>query len=226
MHGQRLPRQFSLGAEAAAERITDAIIYGDGLVALTGADMLLFWQFSSQGGHVAINSCQGGSLIVQLDRMRAKSGKGLQPRPGGHAEGAGKGISKGVALPDQAQTGCGRWPTWRSRGRSAWRCRAWLRRRTASPSLSRATRSPAASRRALCTLCPLHACPPGAYCSPPCLCSTNRAGCLLLHLSLLFALHTGNNEQVSGEIDSLSCEKQNAAAGLGGDGGHGDAGGR
>ena len=36
MHGQALPRSFLLGAEAAKERITDAAIYGDGLVALTG----------------------------------------------------------------------------------------------------------------------------------------------------------------------------------------------
>ena len=38
MHGQALPRQFSLGAEAAREGVTDAVIYGDGLVALTGGD--------------------------------------------------------------------------------------------------------------------------------------------------------------------------------------------
>ena len=37
MHGERLPRSFSLGAEAASEKIVDAIVYGDGLVALTGA---------------------------------------------------------------------------------------------------------------------------------------------------------------------------------------------
>ena len=37
MHGQRLPRAFSLGAEAASEKVVDAIVYGDGLVALTGA---------------------------------------------------------------------------------------------------------------------------------------------------------------------------------------------
>ena len=42
MHGQALPRSFSLGAEAAKERITDAAIYGDGLVALTGGAVLTF----------------------------------------------------------------------------------------------------------------------------------------------------------------------------------------
>ncbi len=36
MHGQKLPRSFSLGAEVARERVTDCVLYGDGLVALTG----------------------------------------------------------------------------------------------------------------------------------------------------------------------------------------------
>jgi hypothetical protein len=45
MHGQKLPRSFSLGAEAARERIVDCIVYGDGLVALTGAHRL--WTVSN-----------------------------------------------------------------------------------------------------------------------------------------------------------------------------------
>ncbi|KAK9907253.1 hypothetical protein WJX75_000093 [Coccomyxa subellipsoidea] len=45
MHGQKLPRSFSLGSEAAAERITDCVVYGDGLVALTGAHRL--WTVSN-----------------------------------------------------------------------------------------------------------------------------------------------------------------------------------
>ena len=36
MHGQQLAGQFSLGSEAAKEGVLDCIIYGDGLVALTG----------------------------------------------------------------------------------------------------------------------------------------------------------------------------------------------
>ncbi len=45
MHGQKLARSFSLGSEAAAERITDCVIYGDGLVALTGKHH--FWTVSN-----------------------------------------------------------------------------------------------------------------------------------------------------------------------------------
>ena len=37
MHGQQLAGQFSLGSEAAREGVLDCIIYGDGLVALTGS---------------------------------------------------------------------------------------------------------------------------------------------------------------------------------------------
>ena len=36
MHGQQLAGQFSLGSEAAKEGVLDCIMYGDGLVALTG----------------------------------------------------------------------------------------------------------------------------------------------------------------------------------------------
>lgn len=36
MHGQQLSGRFSLGSEAAKEGVIDCIIYGDGLVALTG----------------------------------------------------------------------------------------------------------------------------------------------------------------------------------------------
>ena len=36
MHGQQLAGQFSLGTEAAREGVLECIIYGDGLVALTG----------------------------------------------------------------------------------------------------------------------------------------------------------------------------------------------
>jgi len=36
MHGQQLSGQFSLGSEAARDGVIDCIIYGDGLVALTG----------------------------------------------------------------------------------------------------------------------------------------------------------------------------------------------
>ena len=36
MHGQQLLGQFSLGSEAAREGVVDCIIYGDGIVALTG----------------------------------------------------------------------------------------------------------------------------------------------------------------------------------------------
>lgn len=45
MHGQKLPRSFSLGAEVVAERVTDCVVYGDGLVALTGAHRL--WTVSN-----------------------------------------------------------------------------------------------------------------------------------------------------------------------------------
>ena len=37
MHGKKLPRQFSLGAEAAGEGITQCLVYGGGLVALTAS---------------------------------------------------------------------------------------------------------------------------------------------------------------------------------------------
>ncbi len=40
MHGQQLAGQFSLGSEAAKEGVLDCIIYGDGLVALTGTASL------------------------------------------------------------------------------------------------------------------------------------------------------------------------------------------
>ena len=42
MHGQQLSGQFSLGSEATKEGVIDCIIYGDGLVALTGQLHLKF----------------------------------------------------------------------------------------------------------------------------------------------------------------------------------------
>ena len=42
MHGQQLSGRFSLGSEAASEGVIDCIMYGDGLVALTGQRTSIF----------------------------------------------------------------------------------------------------------------------------------------------------------------------------------------
>ncbi len=56
MHGQQLSGRFSLGSEAAKEGVIDCIIYGDGLVALTGQHIL----------HFATSLLNDGSSIHQI----------------------------------------------------------------------------------------------------------------------------------------------------------------
>ena len=70
MHGQQLAGQFSLGSEAAKEGVLDCIIYGDGLVALTGTASI---PSKADFPHPCLGSARNIREVCQCARQRASS---------------------------------------------------------------------------------------------------------------------------------------------------------